>query len=72
MTPRAERWTVLRHSGRICDGDRYRLVFTGSEEKASAVYHKLAMAMRQGTVILENPEGIEQERCSSPRLRKNW
>lgn len=63
-------WKVTRHSGR--NGDEAKVVYEGSEEKATAKYRKLEVALRQGFVKLINPDGEVVKRVHSARVRTRW
>lgn len=63
-------WQVTRFGGRSTD--KRRLVFSGSEDFARAIYRKTCDAMRQGDAQLLNDAGAVIERMVAPRLRSKW
>ena len=65
-------WSVLRHSGRIRDHGHFRIAYRGTEQKARALYDKLATALRQGTVCLYDPFGTVATTSTAPRLQTRW
>ena len=64
-------WKVVRHGGRRTD--RWRTVIeTPDEKKARARYEKVALNLRQGRVVLVDPEGNIVQSCWAPTLRTRW
>jgi hypothetical protein len=60
-------WKVERWGGNA--NHKRRVVFLGSEDKATERYWKIYQALRQGYVALINPEGRIQRRYGSARGR---
>ena len=65
-----ETWEVRRWSGR--GSDDQRSIFSGDEAAARARYAKEVEALRQGEVLLCNPQGDCVESQWAPRLRSRW
>jgi len=64
-------WKVYRHGGRRTD--RWRmLIETPDESKALDKYEKVRIKLRQGRVVLVNPEGDVVKSCWAPTLRTRW
>lgn len=63
-------WTVKRHSGR--NGTDWRILFSGSKDKAERRYKSESERMRQGGVLMEDADGHVVSQCYAPRLRTRW
>lgn len=65
-----ERWTVLRHGGRLTD--TWRTVCSGDRTRAEERYWREHERMRQGGVRLVDPDGRVVMDDWAPRLRTRW
>lgn len=63
-------WKVERWSGR--GSDTHRVAYEGDEETARKKYKKIQVDLRQGSVILINPEGKCVEREYAYLNRTRW
>jgi hypothetical protein len=72
--PKADPWTVKRHSGNGSPDDDglWKERFAGEEDKAREKYAKIKEAMRQGGVRLIRPDGTIALEQHEPRLMKRW
>lgn len=66
-------WKVERHGGRRNDKWR-RVIETPDESKARRCYEREEQKMRQGKVVLVNPEGKVVKSAWAPRhwLKSSW
>lgn len=64
-------WIVLRHGGRITDSWK-RFNCADDEQEACDRFKAVEAAMRQGGVVLVDPDGIVRARAWAPRLRTRW
>lgn len=63
-------WTVRRHGGRRTD--QWRLIYQGNEAEARTRYEREAERLRQGRVILLDPQEQVAESKWAPCLWRHW
>jgi hypothetical protein len=64
-------WRVLRHGGRI-DSLWRQIIMHGNAAVAHEAFEATVEAMRQGGVVLLNPDGAIARSAWAPRLRSRW
>ena len=64
-------WLVLRHGGRSTDSWK-RYSCADDEQEAVDRFKAVEAAMRQGGVVLVDPDGVVRARAWAPRLRTRW
>lgn len=63
-------WVVMRHSGR--SNGHWRMVFDGDERAAREKYDAVSLELRQGRVVLYDPQARLVASDSGPTLRTRW
>ncbi len=64
-------WLVLRHGGRRTDSWK-AVNFGDDEQEGRRRFAAVSGAMRQGGVVLVDPDGVVRARAWAPRLRTRW
>lgn len=60
-------WQVQRHSGR--NNGAWRTLYDGNEDRARRQFAAVALNLRQGGVLLVDPNGAMVDSTWAPRLR---